>query len=33
MLITGTPTTQVGKARQLLAQHNGNIRSALQEYR
>jgi N-acetylmuramic acid 6-phosphate etherase len=33
MLITGTPTTQVGKARRLLAQHNGNIRSALQEYR
>jgi len=32
LLITDTPLTQVSQARQHLAQHNGNIRSALQEY-
>ncbi len=32
MLISGTPLTQVSQARQHLAQHNGNIRNALQDY-
>jgi len=32
MLITSTPLTQLDQARAILAQHNGNIRSALQEY-
>ncbi len=32
MLITGTPLAEVDTARKWLAEHNGNIRSALQEY-